>query len=200
MLKGGGGFWNNAARIPNRIMHAFEKDSRNKMIPPLLLKHKVHVARPHRMPPQRPQQLPHGPITRNGVRYRLNRFKPKHSLPITSQNPSPIRAFTIGVLHIVHASGVCFPNIDFHVVDGVVVHVFDGADRKEGFTAWIVGEEGAGGEEGGFVGVEGAEDGAFGCVGGFGVGEGVDEEGEAEDVGEEDEFLGEVRYQEEISR
>jgi hypothetical protein len=39
------------------------------------------------------------------------------------------------------------------------------------------------------VGVEGAEDCAFGGRGGFGVIEGVDEEGEAEDVGEEDEFL-----------
>lgn len=37
--------------------------------------------------------------------------------------------------------------------------------------------------------VEGPEDGAFGAGGRFGVVDGVDEEGEAEDVGEEDEFL-----------
>jgi hypothetical protein len=44
------------------------------------------------------------------------------------------------------------------------------------------------------VGVEGAEDCAFGAGGGFGVVDGVDEEGEAEDVGEEDEFLLHARY------
>jgi hypothetical protein len=37
--------------------------------------------------------------------------------------------------------------------------------------------------------VEGAEDGAFGRLRGFGVVDGVDEEGKTKDVGEEDEFL-----------
>jgi hypothetical protein len=37
--------------------------------------------------------------------------------------------------------------------------------------------------------VEGAEDGAFGGRGGFGMVDGVDEERESDDVGEEDEFL-----------
>ena len=40
-----------------------------------------------------------------------------------------------------------------------------------------------------FVRVEGAEYSAFGGGGGFRVVDRVDEEGEAEDVGEEDEFL-----------
>lgn len=39
------------------------------------------------------------------------------------------------------------------------------------------------------MGVEGVEDGVFGCVGGFGVVDVVEEEGEVEGVGEEDEFL-----------
>jgi hypothetical protein len=39
------------------------------------------------------------------------------------------------------------------------------------------------------VRVEGPEDGAFGAGGGFGVVDCVDEEGEAEDIGEENEFL-----------
>jgi hypothetical protein len=39
------------------------------------------------------------------------------------------------------------------------------------------------------MGMEGAEDGAFGGEGRFRVVDGVDEEGETEDVGEEDEFL-----------
>jgi hypothetical protein len=46
-----------------------------------------------------------------------------------------------------------------------------------------------GGDGWGVVGVEGPEDGAFGGVWGFGVVDGVDEEGEAEDVGKENEFL-----------
>jgi hypothetical protein len=40
------------------------------------------------------------------------------------------------------------------------------------------------------VHVEGAEEGAFGAVRGFRVADGVDEQREAEDVAEEDEFLG----------
>jgi len=39
------------------------------------------------------------------------------------------------------------------------------------------------------VRVEGPQDGALGGAGGLGVVDGVDEEGEAENVGEEDEFL-----------
>lgn len=40
------------------------------------------------------------------------------------------------------------------------------------------------------MGMKGPENGAFSCVGWFWVVDGVDEEGEAEDVGEEYEFLG----------
>lgn len=80
------------------------------------------------------------------------------------------------------ARGIRLPDIDLHVGDGVSVGIFDCADDEEGLAGGVVGDAGAWGEGLGVVRVEGAQDGAFGAVGGFGVVDGVDEDGEAEDV------------------
>ena len=73
------------------------------------------------------------------------------------------------------------------------MHVAHGAEDEEWGAGGVLRHEGAVGHGFGFVGVERAKHGAFGGVGGFGVVDAVDEEGEAEDVGEEDEFLVGVR-------
>ena len=93
------------------------------------------------------------------------------------------------MLHIVKSLRVRLPNVDLHVGNRVAVYVFDGAEHEAGGALRIVGDGVAGRHVGGFVRMEGPEDGAFGGVGGFGVVYGVDEEGEAENIGEEDEFL-----------
>lgn len=93
------------------------------------------------------------------------------------------------VVHVVVARGVRFPDVDFDVRDRCALRVADGAEDEAGSTVGVVGKGVAGGKGRGVVGVEGAEDGAFGCGRRARVGDGVDEDGEAEDVGEEDEFL-----------
>lgn len=100
-----------------------------------------------------------------------------------------IRPFSSSILHIVEPFAVCLPNVDLDAFDGGALGVFDGAEDEAGFAVGVVGDLGAVWGAFSFVGVEGAEDRAFGAGGGFGVVDAVHEEGEAEDVGEEDEFL-----------
>ena len=100
-----------------------------------------------------------------------------------------IRALAAGVLHVVESLTVGFPDVDFDSFDGGAGGGFEGAEDEAGFAVRVVGDLRAVGLGLGFVGVEGAEDCAFGAGGGFGVVDAVDEEGEAEDVGQEDEFL-----------
>ena len=73
--------------------------------------------------------------------------------------------------------------------DRVAVRVLDGAEREHGLAFGVRGHAGAVGQDGRVVRVEGPQHGALGAPLGFGVVDAVDEEGEAEDVGEEDEFL-----------
>ncbi len=67
--------------------------------------------------------------------------------------------------------------------------VFDGAEHETRRACGVGGDVLPRGDGGWIVGVKWAQDGAFCGVGGFGVVDSVDEEGEAEDIGEEDEFL-----------
>lgn len=102
---------------------------------------------------------------------------------------SLIRHLASFILHVVFAIAVRFPDVDFHAFDRLPLRVFDGADDQTRLTLRVVGDLRAVGLGEGVVRVEGSEDRAFGAGGGFGVVDAVDEEGEAEDVGEENEFL-----------
>ncbi|KAK4674410.1 hypothetical protein QC763_0024040 [Podospora pseudopauciseta] len=86
-------------------------------------------------------------------------------------------------------AAVRLPDINLDALNGVPSRVSDGTNGKHRLTRRVGGHRGAVLEEGRIVGVEGAEDGALGRAGGFGVVDVVEEEGEAEGVGEEDEFL-----------
>ncbi len=81
------------------------------------------------------------------------------------------------------------PDIDMHARDGVAVRVLDGADGEHGLALGVRRHAGAVGEDGRVVRVEGPQHGALSAPLGLGVVDAVDEQGEAEDVGEEDEFL-----------
>lgn len=147
------------------------------------------------MPPQPPQQLAHGSIIRNRIRHGNNRLEPKRAILTTQHHRPTIRLIpAVLVLHIIFALGVRFPDVDFNAGDGGAGCGFHGAEDEQGGAVGVGGYAVSRGEVRGVVGVEGAEDGAFCAVGGFGVVEGVDEEGEADYVGEEDEFLGGVRF------
>lgn len=84
---------------------------------------------------------------------------------------------------------VGFPDVDGGIGDWVAGGVAEGAADETGLAGARRGDGGAGGKVCGIVGVEGTENGAFGCVGWLGVVDVFDEGGEAEGVGEENEFL-----------
>lgn len=146
------------------------------------------------MPLQQLQQLAHGPIMRDRIRHRHYCLEPKQPLLITLHDSPLIWPFSSGVLHIVEAFAVRLPDVDLDALDWLAVCVFDGTEDEAGLAVGIVGDCGAVGLGEGFMGVEGAENGAF-CAGGwFGVVDAIDEEGEADDVGEENEFLSDDQF------
>lgn len=134
------------------------------------------------MSPQQLQQLPNRPIMRNRVGNGRDRLEPEHSLVIRSHDASTIRPIPPRILHIIMARRIRLPNIDLHVLHGLPVGIFHRADDEEGLAGGVVGNAGPRGKGLGVVRVEWAQHGAFGAVGGFGVVDGVDEDGEAEDI------------------
>jgi hypothetical protein len=178
----------NADVIVREKMRGYARD---KMIIAWLLEHEMHMTRSPRMSPKQPQHLPHRSIIRNAIRHGHNRFKPKHALVITTYHGPPIRLFpaVVLVLHVVHTLTVRFPYIDLGVVYRRAGRGLDGAQAEQWLAFRVGADAGPGGSVLGIVCVVGTEDRAFGGGGGFGVVDGVYEEGETEGVGEEDEFL-----------
>lgn len=119
---------------------------------------------------------------RNRVGDGRNSLEPEHTFLVGGHDASTIGPIPPGILHIIMAGGIRLPDIDLHVFDGLPVGIFDGADDEEGLAGGIVADAGPGDEGRGVVRVEWTEHGAFGAVGGFGVVDGVDEDGEAEDI------------------
>jgi hypothetical protein len=102
------------------------------MIKPWLLKHKMHMTRPPRMPSQLAQHKPYRPVIRNAIRHRHNRLEPEHALFVTPHDTPAIRLITAValVLHIVRAFAVRFPNVDFDVLYGFAVRRLHSAEAK----------------------------------------------------------------------
>jgi hypothetical protein len=165
------------------------KHIRNQRIKPLLLKHKMHMARPIRMSLQRPEQLPHGPIMRNRIRHGHNSPEPKIAVRVAHQDPAAIGPRPVGVLHVVEALRVRLPDVDACALDGAAGQVAHGTQHETGLALRVLRQRAALREFVRFVCVKGAEDGGVRGAGRGWVVDGVDEEGDAEDVGEEDEFL-----------
>lgn len=163
------------------------------MIIPLLLKHEVHMRRPVRVPAELLQQLPHGAVVRDRVRHGLDGAEPEEAVFIAVHDaaavgPAP-RRVSVRVLHVVAARRVGLPDVDFDALDRVPCRVLDRAEDEERFALRVARHLAPRGQDARVVRVEGPQDGALGGAGGLGVVDGVDEEGEAENVGEEDEFL-----------
>jgi len=102
---------------------------------------------------------------------------------------SLIRSFSARILHVVEAFAVRLPNIDLDTLYRLAGHVLDVAEDKARLAIRVVRYLGTVGLYLSFVGVEGPEDCAFCALRRFRVVDAVDEEGETEDVGEEDELL-----------
>lgn len=82
------------------------------MIKPRLLKHKMHMARPVRMPMQAFEQGANGTIMRNGIRHGNNRMEPKDAILVTVHDRPSVRTVSVGILYIVEAPRIGLPDVD----------------------------------------------------------------------------------------
>lgn len=156
------------------------------------------MARPVGMPMQLLQELADRPVMGDGIRHGGDSLEPEDAAVVAADDAAAVGAVAAGILHVVVTGGVGLPDIDLDALDGVTVGVAQGADDEQRLALGVVRHGLAVGHFLGVVGVEGAEHGALGAAGGLGVVDAVDEDGETEDVGEEDEFLGR-RYSVRIS-
>lgn len=152
------------------------------MIIALLLKHKMHMARPIRMPVQLLQQLAHRPIMRNRIGHRFYCLEPEVSLRISAHHAPSIGPFAISVLHVVVARRVCFPDINLDVFNGPALCIAHRACNEKRFAGGILGDAFSLIQRRCFVRVKGAQDCAFGGVCWFGMVDRVHEQRETEHV------------------
>lgn len=141
------------------------------------------------MPAEQLQELPHGAVVRDRVAYGLDALEPEAALRVRHHDASLGRLIAACVLHVVVSAAVCLPDVDLDPGNGVPRGVLDCAERDHRLALRVRRHARPVGDGGRIVCVEGAQDGALGRVGRFWVVDVVDEEGKAEDVGEEDEFL-----------
>jgi hypothetical protein len=104
------------------------KDLRDQMIPPLLLKHEMQMCRPPGVSPQLREQLPNGPIMRNGIADGQDTLEPEPAISAADHDAPLGRLAAVGMLHIVMARAVRLPYVDLDPLDGVAFRVFDCAD------------------------------------------------------------------------
>lgn len=149
----------------------------------------MHMCRPVTVPSQEHQQLANGPVMWDGVADGLNPFEPEAPLLVAHEDAPLARLAAVRMLHVVVPAAVSLPNVDLDAGHGVAFGVFDGADRKHGLALRVAGHARAIGQGRRVVRVEGPQEGALCGVGRLGVIYTVDQEGQAEDIGEEDEFL-----------
>ena len=135
------------------------------------------------------EQLPDRPVVRDGVRHGLDGAEPERAVHIAAQHAPPVGPLPLRVLHVVVPRTVRLPHIDLDARDRLAVHVRDAAHDEARLALRVVTDGVAVLHGGRVVAVEGAQHGALGAARGFGVVDAIDEEGQAEDIGEEDEFL-----------
>jgi hypothetical protein len=119
-----------------------EGDLRDQMIKPLLLKHKMHMTRPPRVPSQLVQHFSHRAVTRNTIRHRHNRLEPEHTILVAPHDTPAIRLITAValVLHIVRTFAVRFPDVDLDVLYGFTVLRLHGAEAEQGCAIRVSGD------------------------------------------------------------
>lgn len=166
------------------------KHSRHQMIEALLLKHKMHMARPPTVPAQLSQQPAHGPVVRNRVRHRHNGVEPEDAFIVAVDDCAAVGlAAAVLVLHVVLAVAVSLPDVHLDACNGRARRRLDRAQHQQRLAVRVGRDGEAVLVRGRVVRVEGAQDGALGGVRRLGVVDRVYQQREADDVGEEDELL-----------
>jgi len=142
------------------------------------------------MPLQLRQQLAYRPVVRNRVGHGHDCVEPEHAPLVAMYHSAAVGLVaSVVVLHIVLAVAVRLPDVDLDALHGLARRALDGAQHKQRLAIGVGGDGEAVLVGRRVVRVEGAEDGAFGAMGRLGVVDGVDEQREADYVGEQDEFL-----------
>ena len=126
------------------------------MVVALLLKHEMHMCRPPWMPMQFFQQGPYRPIVRNGIGHRYNCLEPEISLRIAVHNTSSVWPLVVGMLHVIVACRISFPDVDLAAFDGLAGRVLERAEYEARLASRVGGDGRPSWEVLGFVRMEGA--------------------------------------------
>jgi hypothetical protein len=126
------------------------------MVVALLLKHEMHMRRPPWMPMHFFQQCTYRPIMRNRIGHRHNRLEPEISLRIAVHNTSSVWPLVVGMLHVIVARRISFPDVDLAAFDGLAGRVLERAEHEAGLASRVGGDGRARWEVLGFVRMEGA--------------------------------------------
>lgn len=166
--------------------------SRDQMIVAWLLKHEMHVRGPPGVALELQQQLADGPVVGDRVADGDDGLEPEEAVGVARHDAAAVGPGVVGVLHIVVARRVRLPDVDLAAGDRLPRRVAQRA-HHQARLARRVGRDGAAvGQVERLVRVEGPEHRALGALARFRVVDRVDEQREAEDVGQEDEFLADI--------
>lgn len=141
------------------------------------------------MPAQLPEQLAHRPVVRDSITDGLEALEPKPPVLVAHHDAPLARALAPLVLHVVVPRAVRLPNVHLDAGHRPPPRVLDRAHGQHRLPRRVRRHGAAVRQHRRVMRVEGPEHGALGAERRLGVVDVVDEEREAEDVGEEDEFL-----------
>jgi hypothetical protein len=127
---------------------------------------------------------------RDGIRNRTNSLEIEIPILIRLQSPTIIRMLPIRILRIIMTRLIRLPNLNHSPLHSNPLLIRNPPpDKTILFIPHLTHNRIPQFHVRSILGEKGTEDSVFSGALGFGVVEGVDEDGETEDVGEEDEFL-----------
>lgn len=162
---------------------------RDQVIPALLLKHEMKMGRTPAVSAQMVQQLSYRSVVRDGIADGFDTLEPESPIVVRHHDAPLARLRSSLVLHVIMPAAVRFPDVDLDPRHRVSLAVLDCANHQQRLAFGISRHVRAVLQRRRIVRVERAQDGALGRVGRLGVVDAVDEQGEAENIGEENEFL-----------
>lgn len=164
---------------------------RDQFVQARLVKHKVQMRRPPAVPAEAVEQLADGPVVRDGVADGLDGLEPEDAVGVALHDAALAGALVVAVivLHVVVSAGVRLPDVDLDALDRAALRVLDGAHAQHRLALGVLGHGAAVGHGRRVVRVERPQHRALGRRRRLRVVDAVDEQREAEDVGEEDELL-----------
>ena len=109
------------------------------MIIARLVEHEMHMTRSVWMTFQQLEQFANGTVVWDRIWYRDNGIEPEVTVIVALHDCTTVWFLTSGVLYIVEAFTVCFPDVDFCAWNRLARGVLDCAYDETRLTVWIVG-------------------------------------------------------------